>query len=175
MWGFHTNLTSDHPYKSRPYGWLFLERPVAYWYTTPRPGTAKEILAIGTPAIWWASLPALVATAWRWVSHRDWRAATILVCFAVGYLPWFWPAGRTEFLFYALPALPFMCLAIAFCIGLAIGPPDASIQRRRVAAGAAGTYLLAVVWNFFFLYPILAAKVIPISHWRDRIWFDNWI
>ena len=175
VYEFHVHLKSDHTYESKPWGWLALARPVAYFYETPRPGTSKAILGIGTPAIWWGSIVALVGCVWGWVSRRDWRAAFILVAFAVNYLPWFWPSGRTEFLFYALPAVPFMCLALTFCAGLALGRPDASPVRKQVGAAAVGTYALLVVVNFFYLYPILTAQVIDYSSWRSRMWFSSWI
>jgi dolichyl-phosphate-mannose--protein O-mannosyl transferase len=38
-----------------------------------------------------------------------------------------------------------------------------------------GAYLLAVLVNFAYLYPILAAKAIPYSSWLARMWFHSWI
>jgi dolichyl-phosphate-mannose-protein mannosyltransferase len=175
IYDFHVKLHSPHPYASKPFGWLVLARPVLYVYETPVKGTSQAVLAIGTPAIWWASIVALIGCVWGWISRRDWRAAFILVAFAAGYVPWFWPSGRTEFFFYALPALPFMCLALAYCAGLVIGPRDAPSSRRQVGVAVVGLYALLVVVNFFYLYPILAAKVIPYSQWHDRMWFSSWI
>jgi dolichyl-phosphate-mannose-protein mannosyltransferase len=175
IYDFHVGLSSDHPYASRPWGWLVLARPVLYVYETPKKGFSQAVLAVGTPAIWWASILALAGTAWGWVSRRDWRAAFVLVAFAAGYLPWFWPADRTEFFFYALPALPFLCLALAYCAGLAMGPPGATDGRRMGGAVAVGLYTLLVVVNFFYLYPVLAANKIPYGAWRSRMWFSSWI
>ncbi len=175
IYDFHIGLHSPHPYASKPYGWLVLARPVLYVYETPRPGTSQAVLAIGTPAIWWASILALLGCVWGWISRRDWRAAFILVVFVASYLPWFWPSDRTEFFFYALPALPFLCLALAYCAGLIIGSPDAPPVRRQVGATVVGLYALLVVVNFFYLYPVLAAKVIPYQAWRSRMWFSSWI
>jgi dolichyl-phosphate-mannose-protein mannosyltransferase len=175
IYDFHVHLHSPHPYASKPYGWLVLARPVLYVYETPVKGTSQAVLAIGTPAIWWASIVALAGCLWGWVSRRDWRAAFILVAFAAGYVPWFWPSTRTEFFFYALPSLPFMCLALAYCAGLALGRPDAPRERRQVGAIAVGTYALLVVVNFFYLYPILSARVISYDAWHSRMWFSSWI
>jgi dolichyl-phosphate-mannose--protein O-mannosyl transferase len=175
VWDFHVGLSSPHSYASKPRGWLALARPVAYFYESPRNGTSQAVLGIGTPAIWWGSILALGGTAWGWISRRDWRAAFILVSFAVAYLPWFWPADRTEFLFYALPAVPFMCLALAYCAGLALGRDADGSTRRQVGAVAVGAYALIVVLNFFYLYPILSARVIPYQDWYSRMWFSSWI
>lgn len=175
IWDFHVGLSSDHPYASKPWGWLVLARPVLYVYETPRKGFSQAVLAVGTPAIWWMSILALAGTAWGWVSRRDWRASFVLVTFAAGYLPWFWPADRTEFFFYALPALPFLCLALAYCAGLVLGTAGASEGRRMGGAVAVGLYALLVIVNFFYLYPVLAANVIPYADWRSRMWFSSWI
>ncbi|MCA1822786.1 MAG: dolichyl-phosphate-mannose--protein mannosyltransferase [Mycobacteriales bacterium] len=185
IYHFHATLKAPHSYQSHPWGWLFLARPVSYWYTSPQmgqlgctvPQCSKEVLGIGTPAIWWASVVALGAMIWRWVSRRDWRASFILLCFAAAYLPWFRDDlhQRTMFLFYALPAVPFMCLALAMCCGWAIGGRDASRDRRRWGAIAVGIYLVVVIVNFAGLYPILAAKVIPYDSWHKRMWFSSWI
>ncbi len=173
---FHAGLSSPHPYASKPFGWLVLARPVLYVYETPMKGQSQAVLAIGTPAIWWVSILALLGTFWGWVSRRDWRAAFVLVAFAAGYLPWFVTADRTEFFFYALPALPFLCLALAYCGGLVLGTGEAVTDgRRKGGAVAVGAYALLVVVNFFYLYPVLAAQVISYDDWRSRMWFSSWI
>lgn len=185
---FHTSLHTKHGYQSHPIGWLLLARPVSFFYSAPKlgelgctaatGGCSREVLAIGTPAIWWTSIPALFLMGWYWISRRDWRAGAILACFLVGFLPWI-PSdlsGRTMFNFYVMPVLPFMVLAITYVIGRVIGPADASDDRRTWGAVAAGAYLLIVVINFFYLYPVLAAKVIPYSDWQQLMWFgNNWI
>jgi len=174
---FHNGLVDKHTYQSHPLGWLLLARPVSYWFTSPRPGTSREILGIGNPAIWWASIPALLTCGWHWVSKRDWRAAFILVGFAGSFLPWLWYdlERRTMFLFYALPLVPFMCLALAYCAGLALGRRTAHAERRFWGAAVVGGYLAVAVGTFLFFYPILAARVIPTSSWDARMWFSSWV
>lgn len=184
---FHTGLHKKHGYQSHPIGWLLLARPVSFFYTSPKygelgctapAGCSREVLLIGTPAIWWTSIPALVLMAWYWVSRRDWRPATILLCFLVGIVPWI-PSdldGRTMFNFYAAPVVPFMVLAITYVIGKLIGRADADDARRTWGAVAAGAYLLLVVLNFFYLYPVLVGEVIPYEHWHKLMWLgNNWI
>jgi hypothetical protein len=133
---FHKQLNTGkdpHSYQSHPIGWLVLYRPVAYWYVNPSTGVSQAIVGLGTPAIWWASIPALLVVLWRWATTRDWRAAFIIGGFAANYIPWFWSDivdHRTMFFFYALPMLPFMCLALAYCCGLATGGRRAGPDRR---------------------------------------------
>ena len=99
---------------------------------------AQEVLAIGTPAIWWASIPALLVCLVWWLLRRDWRAGAVLAGVAAGWLPWFWFAWhdhRTEFFFYAVVFDPFLVIALTLCLGLIIGPARASIGRRAAGAG----------------------------------------
>jgi len=183
MWHFHITLHAHHPYQSQPWTWLVMSRPVAFFYTSPSAGhngcqvahCSQAILAIGTPTIWWASIAALTVLAVWWLVHRDWRAGAVLLGVAVGWLPWFAFPDRTKFFFYALSFEPFLILAITMCLGLILGSTRASPLRRGAGAAIAGGYLLVVVLNFFYLYPVLAAKVIPYSSWHARMWFSSWI
>ena len=183
---FHLGLTTHHPYQSQPWTWLVMSRPVAFFWQCPAGGShgacssakAQEVLAIGTPLIWWASIATLlVCLAW-WVTRRDWRAGALLLAVAVGWLPWFWFAvhdHRTEFFFYALEFEPFLILSITLCLGLILGSARASAMRRTVGSAVVGAYLLGVLLNFAYLYPILAAKVIPYTSWLSHMWYHGWI
>jgi dolichyl-phosphate-mannose--protein O-mannosyl transferase len=180
---FHVDLHTRHPYESQPWTWLVMSRPVAFFYASPNDGhngcqvahCSQAVLAIGTPTIWWASIAALVVLVIWWLTQRDWRAGAVLLGVAAGWLPWFAFPSRTKFFFYAVAFEPFLILAIALCLGLIIGSARASPVRRGAGAAIAGSYLMIVVLNFFYLYPILAAKVIPYAAWHARMWFASWI
>lgn len=193
IWHYDATLHASHPYLSRPWGWLLLERPVAYYYQTPAgcgaTSCAQEILGVGNPALWWASIPALIAVTFIWISRRDWRAAAIITFFAFGYLIWViqelmvvhthpacTPAGdchRTMFLFYMLPNVPFMVLAVTMTIGLILGYRGRSELQRAARGTVATAFMAIVVILFYFFYPVLAARNIPQSAWHERIWFDH--
>ena len=178
MYHFHSTLDSAHPYLSRPAGWLLLVRPVAYFYASPHgcgaDACSQEVLGVGTPALWWATIPALVLTLWRWVARRDWRAAALIVTFLAGYLPWFYEDAhhRTMFLFYMLPVVPFMALIVAMTLGSFLGNPWQ--ERRRIFASiAVGAYLIVVIANFAWLRPVLAGDVITYDQWHHRMLFTT--
>ncbi len=182
MLNFNVGLHAHHPYQSQPWTWLVMARPVAFAWTCPvsgrgtcAAGTAQEVLGIGTPAIWWASIPALLVCLGWWLTRRDWRAGAVLAGMVAGWLPWFLFLSRTKFYFYSVDFLPFMVLAITLCLGLIIGSAAAPLKRRAIGASIAGAYLLCVLFNFAYLYPILAGQVIPYGSWLARMWYHGWI
>ena len=185
MLQFGVGLSSPHSYKSNPLGWLVLARPISFYWCSnsvkPSCGlagqanVAQEVLAIGTPLIWWGGTLALLFCLGWWllglvgdlafsrVPRRDWRAGAVLLGVVAGWLPWIWYAwhdNRTEFYYYAIAFDPFMIIAITLCLGLIIGPTRASPGRRAIGAVAAGGYLVAVLLNLAYLYPVPVQDVV---------------
>lgn len=198
MLHFGLGLTTGQSYKSNPVGWLVLARPISFYWcagnSVPKCGVstgyAQEVLAIGTPLIWWGATLALLFCLGWWLAglvgdmvfgrtpRRDWRAGAVLLGVAAGWLPWIWYAwhdNRTEFYYYAVAFEPFLIIAVTLCLGLIIGPARAAPGRRAVGAIAAGAYLVAVLVNLAYLYPVLTAQIIPYSSWLSRMWFSRWI
>ncbi|MDP8955336.1 MAG: phospholipid carrier-dependent glycosyltransferase, partial [Actinomycetota bacterium] len=93
MASFSLDLRAKHPYASRAWTWLVMQRPVAYYYrcVAGRGDSClpTEILAIGNPVIFWGSVVALPYTLVAGIRRRDWRAAVIVTAFAIQYFPWF--------------------------------------------------------------------------------------
>ncbi|MEU7582379.1 phospholipid carrier-dependent glycosyltransferase [Streptomyces sp. NPDC041068] len=186
VYEFHVGLSSPHTYQSNPWSWIVDGRPVSYFYESPLPGKdgcpagttekcAREVLALGTPMLWWAAAFALLYVLWRWVFRRDWRAGAVVCGVVAGYLPWFFYQERTIFYFYAVVFVPFLCLALAMMIGAILGPPGSSERRRVVGAAGSGVLVLLIVWNFIYFWPIHTGTAIPIDSWRSRMWLDTWV
>ncbi|WP_408058767.1 dolichyl-phosphate-mannose--protein mannosyltransferase [Streptomyces zaomyceticus] len=186
VYSFHVGLTSPHTYESNPWSWIVLGRPVSYFYESPAPGTAgcpasakekcaAEVLALGTPLLWWAACVAILYVLWRWAFRRDWRAGAIACGIAAGWVPWFLYQERTIFLFYAVVFVPFLCLAVAMMLGAIVGPAGSSERRRTFGAVAAGCVVLLIVWNFIYFWPIYTGTPIPLDQWRNRMWLDTWV
>ncbi|MFJ6086162.1 dolichyl-phosphate-mannose--protein mannosyltransferase [Streptomyces sp. NPDC092369] len=186
VYEFHVGLSSPHTYMSNPWSWLVDGRPVSYFYESPSPGKdgcpadagekcAREVLALGTPLLWWAACFALAYVLWRWFFRRDWRAGAIACGVAAGYLPWFMYQERTIFFFYAIVFVPFLCLAVAMLLGAIIGPPGSSDTRRVAGATGAGVLVLLIAWNFIYFWPLYTGTAIPIDDWRSRMWLDTWV
>ncbi|MEV0380605.1 phospholipid carrier-dependent glycosyltransferase [Nonomuraea sp. NPDC050643] len=183
--GYHSGLDSYHQYMSEPWQWPLLVRPVSFYYPVDLPPSAcgadkcsQAVLGVGTPALWYGAVLALLGLIAWYVSSRDWRAGAVLLAFAAGWLPWFYYAladNRTMYLFYMIPVVPFMVLAIVLMAGLTIGRQDAPATRRAVGAGVVGAYALVVLINFWWLYPVLAAEVITQAQWWARMLMRSWV
>ena len=169
MLDFHTDLGGNHPYESAPWAWPLLKRPVAYWFSDEG-GAYREILALGNPLVWWpgvAALVALVVTWWR----SGWRVVrpepVVLAAAAATYLPWLILSGdRSQtFIWYFLPTVPFLCVAIGCFAGWAW-----SRTAGRVASVAYGALVVA---SFGFYLPVLTALPLDQGAWRTRILFAD--
>ena len=202
LWNYHyqaihfgLKLNTPHPYQSQPWDWLLMTRPVAFYYESYKvpmsgpshfcpssgcvgPSWSQEVLALGTPAIWWGSIAAVFFCLCWWLLHRDWRAGAVLAGLVWGWLPWFPLVSRTKFFYYALEFEPFLILSLTLCLGLIIGQASASLIRRSVGAALAGAYLIIVLLMFYYFYPVFAAKVIPYTDWIAHMWYrigKGWI
>ncbi len=184
---FGVGLKTPHPYQSQPWDWLLVTRPVAFFYecyTGPVASPAhycpsgytgaewsQEVLAIGTPAIWWGSMVALLFCLGWWLLHRDWRAGAVLCGVLAGWAPWFPLVSRTKFYYYALEFEPFLILSLVLCLGLILGPATASALRRSTGALIVGAYVLCVLLMFWYFYALLAGQVIPYHDWYSHMWY----
>ncbi|MFW6203672.1 MAG: dolichyl-phosphate-mannose--protein mannosyltransferase [Actinomycetota bacterium] len=183
---FHSTLTESHDYASPAWGWPLLTRPVSFDYACLNQEgqgcsgdePVQEILALGTPLLWWGGCLALLVCLWRWAASRDWRAGAILSGVLATWVPWVILdlfLDRTTFSFYAVALAPFLVLAVAYAIGLVLGPRNAPPLRRTAGAAIAGAYVLCTVAVAAYFYPIHVDAVIPYVEWLDRMWFETWI
>jgi dolichyl-phosphate-mannose--protein O-mannosyl transferase len=187
MLQFGVGLNTPHPYESQPWDWFVMSRPVSFFwtsYTDPaglHPETnasvtgpyVREVLAIGNPAIWWLSLPAMAVCLIWWAMRRDWRAGAALLCIFAGWASWLPFVSRTKFYYYALDFEPFIIICIVLCLGLVLGPATARLRRRATGAALAGGYVLAVLILFWYFYPVLTGQAIPHSEWLSRMWYQG--
>jgi dolichyl-phosphate-mannose--protein O-mannosyl transferase len=104
------------PENSAALSWPFLAHPIRY-YPPPSPSVGArppEIWLVGNPVLWWgflAAMPVLLVKAAR----RRWKEIVIVGSYLALFVPWIF-LGRTQFLFYMLPAVPFMCLGVVAAI-----------------------------------------------------------
>jgi len=155
-------------------------RPTSFFYATPKDCGAKdcaqEVLALGTPFLWWIGTVAIFIVVGYWVKsllqHRVDCAANIVVLgVAAGYLPWFAMQQRTVFSFYAIIIEPFLILAIVYCAKLLL---DSGLKPAVSQSIVAGAFALIVLCFLYFL-PLFTGQIISYEDWHLRMWFDSWI
>ncbi|HJT64114.1 MAG TPA: phospholipid carrier-dependent glycosyltransferase [Candidatus Limnocylindria bacterium] len=161
---FHVGLEGQHPYESPSWSWFLLKRPVAFWFEDG--STYQHILSMGSPAAWW---PSLVVVGWLGVSwlrgNRSLGTSVILVGALSAYLPWLVLGfARSQiFLWYVLPALPFLYAAV----GVAL------VRWRGWARGVLVIGLAGALAAFVLFWPIATASPLAPDDWRLRMWFTD--
>ncbi|GAB2669129.1 phospholipid carrier-dependent glycosyltransferase [Gordonia jinhuaensis] len=183
---FHETLTNSagyhHPWESKPWTWPMGLRPMLYAVSNgPDMCGGQECvriqMLIGSPAMWWVSLPMLLWGTWRWLVHRDWRYAVVLTGYAASFLPWFANLDRQMYFFYATAMAPFLVMGLALCVSDVIGTRDAGprrSERRMLGVIVAAIYVALVVANFVWLWPILTGAPISPTMWNQEIWLPSW-
>jgi hypothetical protein len=186
---FHSTLTNSegnhHPWESKPWTWPMSLRPVLYAIDdsgVPGCGAAscvKSVMLVGTPALWWLAVPALLYSCWRAFVRRDWRYAVVLVGYCAGWLPWFAAIDRQMYFFYAVTMAPFLVMLIALILGDILFAPSRNPQRPNAERRTLGVmvvccYLALVITNFAWLFPILTGIPISQSTWNMQIWLPSW-
>ena len=168
---FHQGLDDKHAYQANPWSWLVLGRPTSFYYESPSDcgaeKCAQEILAIGTPLLWWISIFSVAITFGFLVTKLERAAAIILLGFAGTYLPWFFIQSRTTFYFYSISILPFLILALIYCFNQLLN--IANYKKYIIS------FVILVAINFIYFLPIYLGISIPYSQWLSRMWFESWI
>ena len=176
--GFHTSLTEKHTYEANPWSWLIMGRPTSFFYESPKgcgvASCSQEILALGTPLLWWSATAALCVVIGMWLRgvlarHFDPALTIIVAGMAAGYLPWFFYQSRTVFTFYAIVFQPFLILALVYCAQMAL----TKFGRKGLISIASLFILIAL--NFAYFLPLYMGDLITYEAWRARMWFPSWI
>jgi dolichyl-phosphate-mannose-protein mannosyltransferase len=189
VYTFHTTGLddSDHTYESKPLGWLLLGRGVGVDADTDiqpgrqgceaEPGSdcLRQVILLGTPVLWWGSVLALLASVAFWVGQRDWRFGVPVVGTLVTWLPWLANDDRPIFLFYAMPTLLFQVIACTLVMGKLVGTARGPTPRRTVGVIVSGSFVVLVIMNFAWFYPIYTDQLLTHQEWLQRIWFTRWV
>jgi dolichyl-phosphate-mannose-protein mannosyltransferase len=189
VYEFHTKFldSATHPYQSKPEGWLILNRPVGVeavngiapgqqGCTAAADSTCLRIeTLLGTPALWWGGVLALLYAAYGWIGKRDWRFGIAVIGVLASWLPWIPNDDRPIFSYYAVAIIPFTVLAITLCLGTMIGGARASYRRRTWGTAVSGAFVILVILNFAWFWPIYTGELLTTAQWLDRVWFRRWI
>jgi dolichyl-phosphate-mannose--protein O-mannosyl transferase len=176
--GFHTGLTEKHTYEANPWSWLFMGRPTSFFYESPSgcgsKSCSQEIIALGTPLLWWLALAALALVIGMWLRsmvtrHFDPAITIIIAGITAGYLPWFFFQERTVFTFYAIVFQPFLILALVYAVRAML------LRFKKSGEAVVATLFILIFLNFVYFLPIYLGDVITYEAWRSRMWFPSWI
>lgn len=155
-----------------------MARPTSFYYEAPKgcglPACAQEVLALGTPYLWWSGVAAIAITFGYWIARREWQSGVLLLSLAAGYLPWFAWQRRTVFNFYSIAFEPFLVLTIAYCLSKFLEPDSDGKESNWRYILSIG-FLAAIVLNFLYFLPLDLGSVITYGHWSTLMWFPSWI
>jgi dolichyl-phosphate-mannose-protein mannosyltransferase len=170
MLDFHRSLDATHPYQSPAWSWMLLKRPVSYFFETDPNGDYREVLATGSPFVWWSAIFAMLYIAYTWIRSRSLRRpeGIILAGFVFSYAIWLIPTSSRSaiFVFYFVATVPFICLAIGY-VASVLG----SVWEARTAVAV---FCVTAIGFFAFYYPLLTKQALSREQWDRRIWFfDN--
>lgn len=177
MLGFHTGLTEKHSYQANPWNWIVMGRPTSFFYESPKgcgeKSCAQEVLAIGTPILWWIGAIALIfliGVNLHNFAMREVDMASLIPFLGIlaGYLPWFFFQKRTVFTFYAIAFEPFLILAIVVMAKLAY---EYDPRFKYLI----GLVIVAVAVNFIYFYPLFTGAITSYHAWYTRMWWSSWI
>jgi dolichyl-phosphate-mannose-protein mannosyltransferase len=168
MAAFHVGLDGTHPYASPAWSWLLGKRAVPYFFEVDAAGRYREILAFANLALW---LPGVAAAGWATTAffrRRDlWRPEfVVMVAIAGSYLPWLIPPAARPFVFlyYIVPTIPFLALAI----GWAVVQATPTVRRWGAVGVAAVAISVYVFWT-----PLIYGWPLSYDAWRMRILFAD--
>ncbi|MGZ8579253.1 MAG: hypothetical protein ACXWWX_06960, partial [Actinomycetota bacterium] len=152
----------------------------------------QQILALGSPAVFWAYLFALPYVLFSWWRARDWKAGFLAITFLGLFVPWL-GVSRPTFYFYAVPLVPFMVLGITYVLrdvadarlvvrdretgGVAVNPEtgEPAISNSYVYRPFVWVFLIVAVVMFVLFWPLMSGGQMTDIHWRAIVWFNRWI
>ena len=177
MLNFHTGLTENHSYQANPWNWIVMGRPTSFFYEAPKgcgaKSCAQEVLAIGTPILWWLGAIALLFLIGANLHNFAMRELDlgVLIPFigiVAGYLPWFFFQERTVFTFYAIVFQPFLILAIVLLAKVAY---EYNQRFKYLIA----LFVIVIAINFIYFLPIFTGQITTYDAWFARMWWNSWI
>ena len=163
----HTGPLYVHPYMSPAWSWLSDKRPVLFYFRDAGAAGYQEILGFGNPLVWWTALVALAVIICHIVKRRriELHEGFILAGFAAGYVPWFVLSRQEAFLYYILPAVPFLYLGLAYVV--------VGVSSRYLRVAMIGGLAVASLGMFLFFRPVLVGTTLTYQEWERRMLFST--
>lgn len=173
---FHTHLTENHNYEAKAWSWLIMYRPTSFFYETPKgcgaASCAQEVLAIGTPLLWWSAAISLVILIMLWLKNKQWSTGFILLAVSAGYAPWFAFSQRTTFTFYAIIFEPWLIMAF---VAVLRHYYFSSFGNQRFKRYSIIFITCVIAANFVYHFPVFVGQITTYDDWHSLMWFQSWI
>ena len=173
---FHTHLTENHSYEAKAWSWLIMYRPTSFFYETPKgcgaASCAQEVLAMGTPVLWWSAAISLVILVVLWFKNKQWSTGFILLAVSAGYLPWFVFPQRTTFTFYAVVFEPWLIMAF---VAVLRNYYLSSLGNPKLKFYSIIFITCVITANFVYHFPIFVGQITTYDDWNSLMWFKKWI
>lgn len=159
MWWYHTGLVATHPFSSPWWSWPVLGRPIWLYTSGEHNGVISNIYAMGNPIIFWGGLASIFLTSWYALKDKSKSAAFVVASYAGLFMPWAF-SPRIMFLYHYFPAVPFLCISLAYCLSRL----PKLILPFLIIAG--------VVFLYFF--PRLTGLPVPVWLNESYYWLPSW-
>ncbi len=153
-WYYHLHLKDTHDYASSWWSWPLNLYPVWYYVEYYPNNTLSNIFASGNPFLYWLGSISILYNLWTFVKTRSFTVLSILIPFALLWLPWA-ASPRLMFLYYFLPAVPFLCLSLAYQL-------DQLYQEQSNRLFVKGCLGFCFIF-FLIMYPIYVGLPLPHS------------
>jgi dolichyl-phosphate-mannose--protein O-mannosyl transferase len=151
-------------------------RPTSFFYETPKgcgaSSCAQEVLAMGTPLLWWTAAIALVFLFIFWLKKRELNTGFILLAVGAGYLPWFVYPQRTTFTFYSIIFEPWLIMTLVAALRIYY---LSSFGNQRFKFFSIIFLTAVIAANFVYHFPIFVGQIITYDDWHSLMWFKKWI
>ena len=176
---------------SKPSGWPFMREGIRM---TAWSNTGLKLYLVGNPIVWWLSTVGVAAYGLFWLLHDatqkrgrplvpsgEWDHFKLLGGLLLGgyllhYLP-FLVMGRVTYLHHYLPALYFAILIFAFLFDHLLPrrsdlSPGKRLPDRAVVIAA--VVILAVLWCFYYFFPLPYGYPGSITSMAKLKWISTW-
>jgi dolichyl-phosphate-mannose-protein mannosyltransferase len=183
MYGFHSQLTTTHPYSSPWYSWPLLFDPLNGNVHVPQRlqstvlpnDTSSTIVAMGNPAVWWVGFAATIAITILLLVKVSRKKINVqenlpmlflVVAFFFQWVPYVF-ISRIVFIYSFYVSVPILCLASAFFIS--------KYWSKKYMKVFAIAYFAAVVAMFVLFFPVISGAPASNSFIDSLKWSNSWV
>lgn len=156
MWWYHNNLSATHAYQSKPWQWIFNLKPVWMYVDYSESGKVGNIYNAGNSVVLLGGLFAVLVLTGKalkgWLQGRKTQVPMFLLfCYFMLWLPWVF-SPRIMLFYHYLPAVPFLCMLLAY----ALWNLPKRVHASYAVLGA------ALIW-FAVFYPHVSGVRVPTA------------